>query len=299
MAMTAASPAAWLEELLATPPHRLAPPPYLSYSQLRTYLECPAKYAFRYLYRLKEIEEPVTRVLGSLVDRAISDWLLGLIRGGEAWPGETFQALWWALDPAALAFGARYGKDPVRWFKVFGEVGTRLAEAFPEAFLQLNLVPVKIQEPVEVELADGTRFRIIPDFIGEDRAGLRLFDWKVTERPWPAWRVGLDLQLTTYALATGVERLALGTLIRDPHNPRIEVQSTGRTKDALQERELLAMSVGARVRSGLFPKTPGLQCQACPYLNLCTGDRTSAAGKLVHTPAPEAVAVEKEEDDAD
>lgn len=247
-------------------------PPYLSVSQVTTYLGCPRKYRFRYV----EKREPETRSadlgFGSAVHSAIEWWFTERIAGRN--PTEDavlriFRADWTSqlADPLLDCEGEK-PED----FQVLGESLVRL---FLERFGN-EPPPAQAEARFEVPLRDPGTGETLPvplvgyiDFAQEGLVGeLKTAAKKTVASNW-------SLQLAAYSYAvretTGRRpRLKVVVLVKTK-TPAITVEEL--TLTDREEAWFVEVSVETfdAIQRGAFFPNPGWMCGRCEYRRACRG----------------------------
>jgi putative RecB family exonuclease len=182
-------------------------PPYLSYSQLALYLECPLKYKLRYLEEGGYGDEPVPAALafGAAIHQALAHFyrqamdrepftLAAFLEAfAEAWTAE--------MERQEIQFGE--GED----FASLLALGQEMLRVFARMAHPMRVIAVEV--PFEFKLEHprtGKEFHIpikgVIDLIEEDENGtLWVVDHKTASRAYAEDQVAGDLQMLIYAAA--------------------------------------------------------------------------------------------------
>jgi len=184
--------------------------PYLSYSQLSLYLECPLKYRFRYIDEIKSEGISSAMAFGKAIHEALAQFYR------EAMDGVPF-SLSGFLNAFAEAWEDECARGDVVYkegetFESFLALGQTLLRLFASERLPIMRV-IAVEVPFEFNLENpetGEEFPIpikgIIDLIEEDDNGtLWVVDHKTAARAFSEQQLNADLQLMIYAAA--VEQL--------------------------------------------------------------------------------------------
>jgi superfamily I DNA/RNA helicase/RecB family exonuclease len=260
----------------------LAPlPATFSHSQLRSYGECPLRYAFEKVYRIPSADTPGYFEFGHVIHQAFEVYARArreAMAAGLPPPG--YEALKAALD-AAWQPRAYADAQAAQHYRTRAEPALRrfydrevasLAEAVDfEAGFTLELEDEAGQPPV--------RFYGVIDRIDRHPDGsIEITDYK-TGKPRNQKEVDDDQQLSAYALA-----MAMGAL-RDPATGQPlpaaskltlyftetdQAISTSRTPAQLDEFRRQVLATARRIRGGDFTATPDRwRCGRCEYRLVC------------------------------
>ncbi len=181
--------------------------PYLSYSQLALYLECPLKYKFRYIDESEGEDGKVASAL--LFGQAVHVALAHFYR--EAMEGQPF-SLKEFLDVFATAWGNACEEKEIIYsegedFDSLLEQGKEMLRVFARMAHPMKVIAVEV--PFEFKLEHpqtGEEFQVpikgIIDLIEEDESGtLWIVDHKTASRSYTEQQVEGDLQMLIYAAA--------------------------------------------------------------------------------------------------
>jgi len=184
--------------------------PYLSYSQLSLYLECPLKYRFRYIDEIKAEGISSAMAFGKAIHEALAQFYR------ESMDGVPF-SLSGFLNAFAEAWEDEYVRNDVVYkegetFESLLAQGEALLRVFARERLPTMRV-IAVEVPFEFNLENpetGEEFPIpikgIIDLIEEDDSGtLWVVDHKTSARAFSEQQLNADLQLMIYAAA--VEQL--------------------------------------------------------------------------------------------
>jgi CRISPR/Cas system-associated exonuclease Cas4 (RecB family) len=246
-------------------------PPYLSISQVTTYLQCPRKYRFRYVDHVEPEHRPLELALGSAVHATIGWWIEEKAKGRV--PGDTdvdriFRTDWFA---ESLGVPLKLGDHDL------GEVtslGRSLVRAFTTRFLEEPLGErPKVEERFEVAIYDRLRGRLPMPLVGyydiADETGITEVKTSARKASWRNWFLQVAAYSYARAQTTGRKpKVRLVTLVKTK-TPAIEVASfTVPNEDEAWMIEVVGETY-ASMRTSAFHPVPSYMCQRCEYLARC------------------------------
>lgn len=236
------------------------PAPWLSYSGISTYRECPRQYWYRYRLRLEALPT-VEAQLGSVVHRALED-AGHLRRRGEQLTEGRLRGLY------EDAWASQVPVDQRR-HAVMSALGWDLLQGALERG-DLDAQPAYVESRFEVDLGEWGLRGSIDRVESAPGGGWRIVDFK-TGRALSAAELRRDLQLALYAVGA---RRGLG--LEGPLTLEIAYLRRGRrvripVDDALLGRaERIGSEVAAGIRAARFAPHPlPRRCALCPYRMAC------------------------------
>jgi DNA helicase-2/ATP-dependent DNA helicase PcrA len=246
----------WAEEFHPPSPEPLK----LSSSAVENYRQCPQRYAFGYLWSLKEGPR-ATLSFGSVVHTTIKRFFEQLKRGVKL-PFDELQRIyeteWTSAGYEDDYQEAEYKRDGLEQLKVFH--ATVLEDA-PEILEQ--------EKAFELPLANNVILTGRMDQVNSlGRRDVEIVDYK-TGKPRKEADARKDLQLSIYALAAkeifewNPVRLVFHYL---QNNSR---QETRRDAKQLADAENTVQETAANIRALSFPAKPGFVCRGCAYKPIC------------------------------
>jgi putative RecB family exonuclease len=251
--------------------------PYASPSRLKTFRECPKKYAFQVIEKRPTRPSPYFD-LGTNVHTALAQWLRQP-PAARTFDGllELYRAAWRVNRPAFV----RRSREELRdW----GLRGIAMLRAFADD-VEPGLEPVAIEKSVRLELDDlviGGRVDRI-DVLPDDT--LRVVDYKTGRFPANEERARAeDLAAAVYARGASeafagmpvsrVEYLHLATMERLAFD--LGEDAVARAIDGVAA---LAREAHAAETSGKFPAKPTPRgCRWCDFLALCREGQAAVDG---------------------
>lgn len=249
---------------------------HLSYSQLSTYLKCSLQYAFRYIHKLPT---PIdgNRLIGQAVHRGVEHFYQQ-VQAGKAKEDIPLEELVKAcsnhveisLEYDEVDLGDSTAKEVV-------ESGNRLLKVFHAS--------VKPKTVVGVEEAFELQLEGLPKLIGfidliecDDEGSWAVVDLKTSATDWSDLQVGLDLQLSIYALAVEAVygkcaedlTLRVDALVKTK-TPKFSQKTTSRTQRQLDWTRSLIRSVADAIEAERFHPSPSvMNCAKCSFRKQCS-----------------------------
>lgn len=247
-----------------------APPPYLSVSQVTTWLACPRKYRFRYIDRREPESRSGNLAFGSAVHSAIEWWQSERMAGRE--PG---------ADRAARLFRADWAAqtaDPLldledRAPGEMQEIGEALVRLFVERFAA-EPPPDAVELRFDVTLHDPATGRPLPvPLIGYLDAYQPGLVWELKTAARKAAVSDHALQLAAYSLAareaTGRRPVLRVVQLVKTKVPKVEVEELTLTRRDEAWFAEVAAEVFEAITMGVFPPIPSWMCPRCEYRGAC------------------------------
>ena len=238
--------------------------PYLSLTQVQMYLRCGLQYWFRYIEG-KKVPPRGAAIVGRACHRALEHDFKTALKEGVHEPVDVL------LDVYNEAFKAESERE-VLWDRETPEEGFKSGRAVLERFAtngMETIVPVAVEEEVELPLFDGINLKVVIDL--EDIAE-GILDHKITTRKINAQDFAGDLQLRVYSYAKRQSRVGFNVLVRKK-SPEIQL-----LRGKLQEADWnWALNILGYVAQGIqrqvfLPAPPGAwwcSPQWCGYWEEC------------------------------
>ena len=180
--------------------------PYLSYSQLALYLDCPLKYRFRYVDEIETEGVSSPLVFGRAIHQTLAQFYIHAMNGESFLLADflySFESFWWEeCEEKNIIY--RNGED----FKMLLTQGKEMLRVFARKRMPIMRV-VAVEVPFEFHLQNpetGNEFPIpikgVIDLIEEDEHGtLWVVDHKTSSRAYTEHQLSADLQSMIYASA--------------------------------------------------------------------------------------------------
>lgn len=250
--------------------------PYLSWSAVSTFAQCPLKFRFRYVDRLPEESVSASLVFGSAVHAAIEDFYRAHL-AGEARPDVdrllfTYRSAWLASDLDQVTFGSSESKESL----------DRLAEKMLRAFLASDLAHetprvLAVEEQLQGQIVPGVPDVLARlDLVTEDDDSLVITDFKTSRGKWsPEQAEESAGQLLLYSeLAKeydpGKKVTLAFTVLTKTASPTIERHAVEVTPDKVARTKKIFERVWAAIQSGIyFPAPSVMNCSGCGFRTAC------------------------------
>jgi RecB family exonuclease len=252
--------------------------PYLSCSRIKTFLQCPRKYALQYVDKIPPEYRSASLAFGTAWHHAVGHFLMATVPETLDELTEIFRA---ALEDELMSDGAPVLFDD-------GESDTdalvtkarEMLEVFMRDFPRPDRV-LSIEEPFLLELrhpATGKSLGV--PLVGAmdalvDRAGkVKVVELKSAKRRWSADQLDQDIQGTAYRMAArsmGFDAAEVELAVTtETKTPEMQVESL--VRHARDEVELveLAFDVVKGVRAGVSFRNRGWACRGCSHAGACS-----------------------------
>jgi ATP-dependent DNA helicase UvrD/PcrA len=254
--------ASWAEEF-----HPPAPDPLkLSSSAVDNYRKCPQRYAFSYLWSLKEGPRAAL-TFGSVMHTTIKRFVDQLRKGVKLPFAEVqriYETEWTSAGFEDHYQEAEYKKD-----------GWEQLQAFHATMLQVSPQILEQEKAFELPLANDVILTGRMDQVNSlGRNHVEIVDYK-TGKPRKDSDARKNLQLSIYALAAkeifewNPVRLVFHYLQTN------QTQVTSRDSKQLDEAEKIVQEAAADIRAAQFPPNPGFICRSCAYKPICPAHEES------------------------
>lgn len=183
----------------------------LSPTAIRTYLQCPAKYFFRFV---QAIRKPIARdaLFGLAIDHALGCHYTGVLETGQEPPLDLVEGV---LECHAVALAESESEVPIKEVRQDIDIGVKAIRRYREHISPLT-EPVAVQHAVRYHI-DNVRMEGFIDLV-EARGAT---DWKTSSRKF-ALRTTDLLQLLFYQVGLGLEF---------PQSARVSIHAIVRSKD--------------------------------------------------------------------
>lgn len=238
-------------------------PPYVSYSQINTYLNCPRQYKFKYVFKIptpaksyfsfgKVIHETLKKFHKKFKDTSIAskEDILNLYK--ESWNSEGYENQTQELEHY------QYGeKMLINYLEIEKEENNSNIKELEKKFY------VKVDDLVIHGYID--RIDELPE------GGLEIIDYKTSRSPKSENALKKDLQLPIYAIAT--------QQIYNKYPEKLSIywlRHGKKTSISFNEDELEAVKQNIKkivddIKTGKFEPNKSWNCNYCDYKTLCEG----------------------------
>ena len=250
--------------------------PYLSWSAVSTFMQCPLKFKFRYLERLPEETLSSSLLFGSGIHQALEEFFRAELAGG---PKPTLEKLvyiyrstWLPADPEAVSLGGSDTRESL----------DRLAVKVLRAFLASDSAGLLghvlgVEEEISGLLVEG-----VPDLLGrvdlvtEEKDSLTITDFKTSRGKWSADTVEeASSQLLLYSSLAGAFspkktiRLRFVVLTKTA-NPTVEQHFAEINPQKLARVKKIFERVWGAIQTGVFYPAPSvMNCSGCGFKQAC------------------------------
>ncbi len=257
----------------------LPAPLRLSASSIALYLNCPRKYAFRYIERQLPDFESAAFAFGKAIHSAL-EWVhLERFEGRVPQVDEAvriFRADLSAFLEGTIRFAAKESSDSLR---TKGEALVRLyLDTFPSDAIAAT------EMSFEERLVDTTTGEVLPEvLVGRMDlllVGDELVELKTSSRRYDDETLRRNVQLSAYAYAFRRRygrdpKITLRVLLKTA-KPTIQVVQAERSAEDDTAFVALTREVIHGITSRVFPPAPSWACKHCEYASLCPVGRPSA-----------------------
>lgn len=238
----------------------LPQPLELSATGIDTYVNCPQKYLFDQVWRLRGGPQAALS-FGNAMHATIRQFVAG-VRRGLPMPLEELESIYRREWPAG-GYRDSYQEEEYR------KAGEEQLRAFHARYQQLQPAVLHQEKRFELPLDTDITIRGRIDQVNRlSGGGVEVVDYK-TGTPKSQKQADENLQLGLYAIAarevleTDPRRLTLWYLKTDE---RVE---TARDDAALEETRQKVIEIGGQIRAGQFDPEPGYLCRFCEFQPIC------------------------------
>jgi putative RecB family exonuclease len=251
--------------------------PYISWSAISTFRQCPLKYRFRYIDGLPEESVSSALVFGTGIHSAVEQHFQAVLSGDPKPDLDAllfaYRSAWLPHDPDAISFGSSETRSSL----------DALASKMLMAFLNSAAASVQgrvlgVEEEIRGMLVEG-----VPDLYGrvdlltEDDDQLVISDVKTSRSRWSADQAEESAeQLLLYSrlaseLAPGKKVVTRFLVITKTKEPVIE-EHVAEVKPERVARTLAgAERVWQAIQTGVFyPAPSAMACAGCPFREACS-----------------------------
>ncbi|GMU61122.1 MAG: hypothetical protein AMXMBFR34_28850 [Myxococcaceae bacterium] len=257
---------------------------HLSVSQMKTWVQCPRKYEFRYVQGVEAEFAPMALVFGTSFHAAMAHHFGWLQRGNPAHADEVKQRF---IDSMVTA---KAGEVPLQ----DDEDGMSFDDALAKGRQMIDVTlahpvaqasVVGVEQKFLVDLFDVESGEVIDeklmgvfDLVVQEPEGHRtVVELKTSSKKYTVNQLVYDTQLSAYAFAA--EQLGLGdvglrfVVTTKTKVPAVQVEDVRRDDDDLADFLRTAVGVLKAIDAGVSFPIRGWACKSCPYRDRCQADR--------------------------
>ena len=251
---------------------------HVSYSQIRTYLICPARHQHQYLLGTEPSHRPVALVFGGAVHAALAAHYGHAKAEGAAMPLEALQDAFrdrWEDEmdqPVPIVF------DEQKDAGAFVDQGVDLLRVFHERAGTPEVIAV--EQPFSVDLVDPVTGEVLDvklvgafDLVTQENGRPVIVEHKTAARKYTLNQIAWDLQPSVYAHAAyelGMEDVGLRyQILLKTKTPAVEIREIERTSAHVREMLRTVTTVLRAIEADVFYRNRGWQCGDCPFAYRC------------------------------
>ncbi len=245
---------------------------HVSHSQINLWDQCPRKWEYRYVQKLKE-RSSGNLILGSCYhDTLEENFRQKLIHGHDLDFDICYDVFCMAWDrDINKAWDTEWGNTTPNAAKDIGIalIGAYLDDVAP------SIIPVKVEETLWLKI-DEVDFTLRFDLIDKN---LAVIDHKTSARMYTQDRIDKDMQASATAFALGKPIVFYNHVAVKSGSPRIQILKTFRTRADINWWLDKARGIVYHMQSGLAPPhEEGWWCSPayCGYYDLCRGSLTGS-----------------------
>ncbi len=248
---------------------------HCSVSQIKQFVMCPRKYAYRHVFSAPPEHRSVQLVLGSAVHEALAAHY-GILGAGHQPEQEEVIAVYATAFRRMLAVGPRLLLDEGETVQEVEDEGLRLVRAFL-AGVQAPDKVLAVEQPFHCDVTDPDSGEILQeqlvgflDAVVEDQGAVVVLEHKTAARAWSQDQLDYDLQVGLYLAATGAEKVRLQVMTKTKQ-AKLLVHDLVRSVREQREAVQIVCRVLDAIRAGAFWPAPGWACKDCEYRVRCRG----------------------------
>lgn len=257
---------------------RLTGRSYISWSQVSTYQQCPARFKMQYVDGLAPAFTPSSLAFGGGVHAGIASHFDDLLAGGDGLSVDHMMNVYRSevtesANAAPLLFNQGETDESL------ADLASRVFTAFGTS--EFTITPGKllsIEDEYTATLLDG-----VPDLLARldvvtiNDDGLLIRDFKTTRSPWsPAKVQEAAGQLLLYAevaaprLADEGTRITLQVVtLTKAKTPKLTAHDITWSPSAVDAAKHTVAQVWKGITAGVFPARQGWVCKTCPFKFAC------------------------------
>jgi putative RecB family exonuclease len=251
---------------------------HVSYSQIRCYALCPAKYAATYVTGVEPSHRPAALAFGGAIHVALAAFYGHVLTQGGKMPLDALHAAFrdrWEAemdDPIPILFDEEKDAGAVV------DQGTSMLRVFHER-AEVPAV-VAVEQPFSVDLVDPATGEVIDlklvgafDLVTNGAGNPVIWEHKTASRKYTKEQLAFDLQPSVYVYAAreiGMGEAALRyQILLKTRTPGIEICNVERTPAHVREMLRTVTTILHAIEKGIFYRNRGWACADCPFAYRC------------------------------
>lgn len=251
---------------------------HVSYSQIRSYMICPAKYAHTYVWGTEPSHKPAALVFGSAVHHALAHYYLSLLHAGEKiGQGDFLETFRLKMDeeldaPVPIAFDEDDGEGALI------DQGINLLTMFHDKADAPTVLAV--EQPFSVDLYDPLSGEVMDlpmvgamDLIIQGATRPEIVEHKTAGKRYAQWQLDFETQPSVYVYAA--QQLGIGDvdvryqLLIKTKTPQLQQCPIDRTTNHVNEMLATFCSVLRAIEAGHFYRNRSWACSDCQFRYQC------------------------------
>jgi len=258
---------------------------HFSYSQLSTYLLCPAKYGHQYVFGTPYETKPAALISGKAIHKAAETYYVNLRETGEIIPVETMisvfeQVMDAEVERTEVEITYKEGEN----LESIRDQGRVLIKLFHAEINPQKIVAVEFPFNVKVPDIINGNGNLPIDLVGyfdliesDPQKTYIVVELKTSSQRFSSDRLEYDLQATVYSYAMAKLKVATSknsTLVRydvllKTKKPAFEHYYVTRTEEDHQRLIHLVNHVLKAIEHRIFYRQTGWQCGDCQFKKAC------------------------------
>ena len=250
--------------------------PHLSISAVKSWLQCPRKFALQYRERVRPDYVPAALILGSAWHSAVAAWLDAAV-DDQALDEQLREDLRDRLGQVELPVlfddadenADRFIERAVEMFKTFRESVAR-----PKMVLGTEIAfAIELAHPRTGEVLPVPVIGAMDAVVVEDDGVGSLWELKTAKKKWSPDQAEFDPQVTLYRRAArelGYDGVRLRIIVTTKaREPQVQVLDVARNDGDEAELAELFFEVHRGIEAGVSPRQRGWACRTCQYASSC------------------------------
>lgn len=250
--------------------------PHLSISAVKSWLQCPRRYALQYVERTRPDYVPAALILGSAWHAAVAGWL-DKVADDETLDEQLREDLRERLrrDDLPVLFddaeedADRFVERAVAMFTAF-----RGSVQRPKKVLGTEIAfAIELAHPRTGEVLASPVIGAMDAIVVEEDGVGSLLELKTAKKKWSPDQAEFDPQVTLYRRAArelGYDGVRLRIMVTTKaREPQVQVLDVARNDGDEAELAELFFEVHRAIEAGIAPRQRGWACRTCQYAGAC------------------------------